>query len=443
VDFALNDPIFDLGSNAGTAALPAVWNGENSTMQAKMGAGFLIVALLYVLVGLGVPRLGLGRLAEAALVASAYVVIGLSAAWILSFVLSRRLRQLARAASLISKGDLTIEVETRGADETAELARSLSLMTQSLRDVVQEVEHTADRVSSSAQALSSASCDINEATEEIAGAAREIARGAEEQAAQVMRTTETTRGLTRGVERVADQAREFYEAAATSADSAARGASDVRHAADAITQLTARTGSATAAVEGFRLKATEIDSIVSSITSISHQTHLLAINAAIEAARAGEEGRGFGVVAEEVSRLADNVRQFAEQISSISDEIMQGSHAVADEIRKSVSAANELREVIDRSARSFDGVVTATRGTAASVGEISEFTVRQKLAAEELARLLEGISRIAERNARGTEEASAATAEQTVSMQRMTASARTLARTSDQLKELIAIFKLR
>jgi len=411
-------------------------------MQAKLGAGFLIVALLYILVGLGVPRLRLDPAAEITLAASSYVVLGLLAAWCLSYLISRRLRQLAHGAALISKGDLTLRVDTRGTDETAELARSLSVMAESLLNVVLEVERTADRISSSAQSLSVAAGEINGATEEIAGTARDIARGTEDQAGQVLRTTDTTRALSQVVERVASRAQEFYEAAAASADSAARGAEDARRTAEAIAQLTGRTASATAAVEGFRLKATEIGNIVSFITSISHQTHLLAINAAIEAARAGEEGRGFGVVAEEVSRLADNVRQFAEQISSISDEIMQGSRAVADEIRKSVAAADDLRGMVDRSAASFEAIVTATRGTAARVGEISELTEKQQIGAEEVTRSLEAITTIAERNARGIEEASSATYEQTVSMQKMTESARALAHTSDQLKELIAVFKL-
>ena len=411
-------------------------------MQAKLGAGFVTVALIYVLLGLVVPRLGLRPPADTILLVSSYVVVGLGASWTISFVLSRRLRALARAAALISRGDLTRRLDTAGRDETAELARSFSVMTESLLNVVLEVQSTADRINSSAQSLSAVSAQINTSTGEIADTTREIARGAEEQANQVLRTTETTRELTQAVERVAAGAAAMHDAASQGAERATRGAQDARRAAEAIEQLSQRTESATAAVEGFRLKASEIGNIVSFITSISHQTHLLSINAAIEAVRAGEEGRGFGVLAEEVSRLSDNVRRFAEQISTISEEIMQGSRDVADEIRRSLGATEEVGHVVQRAVASFEGILQATHGTAARVGEISELSRKQKVAAEEVTRSLEEISRIAERNAAGTEEASSSTHEQTVSMQRMVESAHDLAGTSDQLKSLISIFKL-
>jgi methyl-accepting chemotaxis protein len=68
-------------------------------------------------------------------------------------------------------------------------------------------------------------------------------------------------------------------------------------------------------VRSLATASVEINSIVSSIKTISDQTNLLALNAAIEAARAGEMGRGFAVVADEVRKLAERVNVATQEIT--------------------------------------------------------------------------------------------------------------------------------
>lgn len=89
------------------------------------------------------------------------------------------------------------------------------------------------------------------------------------------------------------------------------------------------------------VQATEnIGHVVDTIRNISSQTNLLALNAAIEAARAGDQGRGFGVVAQEVRKLAnesqssvDKIKSHIENIQTIVRDIVPSLQEMAQEIQ--------------------------------------------------------------------------------------------------------------
>jgi methyl-accepting chemotaxis protein len=72
------------------------------------------------------------------------------------------------------------------------------------------------------------------------------------------------------------------------------------------------------------------------IARIATQTKLIALNASIEAARAGEQGRAFGVVAEEVKRLADETRTS----TGVIDDRVRAIHGSVRNVTEVVGAAS-------------------------------------------------------------------------------------------------------
>lgn len=76
----------------------------------------------------------------------------------------------------------------------------------------------------------------------------------------------------------------------------------------------------------------KIIGILNTLNGITEQTNLLSLNASIEAARAGEHGKGFAVVAEEVRKLAENSKNFTDQIGGILGEFSEITVKVKDEV---------------------------------------------------------------------------------------------------------------
>lgn len=93
----------------------------------------------------------------------------------------------------------------------------------------------------------------------------------------------------------------------------------------------------------------EINSVLQFIKQIAEQTKMLGLNAAIEAARAGDAGRGFGVVAEEIRKLAEESKNTADKIrtltASIDIEIGETNKASAISMKASEEQAAATEQV--------------------------------------------------------------------------------------------------
>ena len=102
-----------------------------------------------------------------------------------------------------------------------------------------------------------------------------------------------------------------------------------------------------------------ITRLLDEVAQIADQTGFLALNANIEAARAGEAGRGFSVVAEEVSALAKRSESFSRQIHEVitrTQGSMEEARAVVDSL-----ASRDMNIVLDSKTRIEKMSVTMQR----------------------------------------------------------------------------------
>ena len=137
-------------------------------------------------------------------------------------------------------------------------------------------------------------------------------------------------------------------------------------------------------------KAKEVEQIAGMILNISSQTNLLALNASIEAARAGDAGKGFSVVASEISQLSDSSRDTATNIQTINTLVIETVHELTDHANDLV---NYIQETI---LPDYDSFVNAGVQYNEDANHINEIVNKFHVMSDELRIKTENVQEYAE-----------------------------------------------
>lgn len=238
---------------------------------------------------------------------------------------------------------------------------------------------------------------VNEALEEIAG-------GAESQAEDVSRTSRYTSEIAVATKQVAENTDYLEGISSKTIEVADQGGASVDKTIEKIETIKDLVHQSADGIKQLRQHSENIGDFLAIITEIAEQTNLLALNAAIEASRAGEHGRGFGVVASEIRKLAERSNKATREIDSL-----------IREIRKDTEEAVRLMEVSTREVD--DGVLQAQDAgrKLVEIGEELKATFAQiesiKTNSLENSQRLDGVVEAIESMAAVTEENAATTAE--------------------------------
>ncbi|SKC90127.1 methyl-accepting chemotaxis protein [Maledivibacter halophilus] len=138
-----------------------------------------------------------------------------------------------------------------------------------------------------------------------------------------------------------------------------------------------------------------ISKMSETISNIANQTNLLSLNASIEAARAGKEGKGFGVVADEIKKLAQQSAAASMEIAESTKEIQNNIKNVILVIDTGVTKSKHTREESKKAAENLANINLKISEMVELINNITESIEEQASASEVLTRNIEGIAKYA------------------------------------------------
>lgn len=166
-------------------------------------------------------------------------------------------------------------------------------------------------------------------------------------------------------------------------------------------------------------KMKNIALFVDTIENIASQTNLLALNAAIEAARAGDAGRGFGVVAEEIRKLADQSQTSTNEIKMLVDGIEGDVASVSEAMNKMGDIAVDGEVAVDATIAIFNEIAESRDKITKNIHETNSSISEVNQDKEKMTKLMQRITAVIQETAAYAQESSSSSQEQVSLMQQV------------------------
>jgi len=200
---------------------------------------------------------------------------------------------------------------------------------------------------------------LSSASSEILAVTTQLSTASSQTATTVNDTSDTVESVRKKTDIVINKTKSVSEKAMKALEVSGEGRKSVQEILDGMNQIQRQMDTVGTSVIKLSEQSQAIGEIIATVTDISEQSNLLAVNASIEAAKAGEFGKGFAVVAHEIHNLAEQSKQATANIRTILTDIQrgvsstvvsteQGTRSVADAVKRT-SDAREAIEVLTRS----------------------------------------------------------------------------------------------
>ncbi len=270
---------------------------------------------------------------------------------------------------------------------------------------------------------------VAQSINEISSSSEQMAAGSSEQAQQAQAVVSFVGELTRNIIVNTESANQMAVTTKEQGINAHEGGSVVEETISGMMKISSIIEKSAIKVNDLGKSSKKIGEIIEVIDDIADQTNLLALNAAIEAARAGEHGRGFAVVADEVSRLADRTTKATKEITEMITQIQQDTTEAVSSIEEGSTEVANGKELVTKAGKVIEVIIKGAENVSALSEQVARASEEQSSSAEQISSNIEAIANVTNESAQGIEQVAQASEE--------------LKRLTENLEHLVCSFKFK
>lgn len=355
----------------------------------------------------------------------ATIIIILFSTIILIWFANAFTKPIKKLNSSLKNADLNTELTTVLKDEIGDMAQLFNDFTKKIKNIIIEIRLSSDHLAVSSEEMSTAALSFSDSATDQSESTQEIINTVKRITFEMDNVNKEIETEFESLEELVSNMKDLSELINIVAEQTEHTVLNIGHinknAIDGGKYLQIMKNS----IEKVSKSSTEMHNIVSIINDISEQINLLSLNASIEAARAGNSGKGFAIVADEISNLADKTANSIKNIDTMINENGKEIENASKQVNLTVygmdsiiDGVNSIKTMIESISTKMQKQVGTKEAITSDIDEIKQrsssirmTTKVQKIAVNEINDLILSISGSISNIMSGSKELSAGSRE--------------------------------